>query len=297
MFLDTFIDTYFISAIITGIIIASIPIFLASYGEMFSQEGSMLNLGIEGIMLAGAFSSFYIAYIFNSYNLAFIIAGFVGMLISFFIAICCIIFKINNIVVGIAITFFMQGFTALLHKISFSTSYPRLEKFEANNFQFLVDIPYIGQALFNQPLFLLLVFIYICIFSIFYNKSIFILHVKALGLNAKSLDINGVNSQKLQFVILLFTGFMAGIAGAYLAIIASGIFIPFMTNGIGFIVVVLAMLARGRILYLLLISVLFGICLSLGTIIQLLGSTISTDFIQMFPFIAILLLLKLSKKE
>ncbi len=296
-FLDTsFIDEYFISALLAGIIIASIPLLLASFGEMFSQEAGMLNLGIEGIMLAGAFISFYIAFVFNSYTLAFLGAGFIGIIFSLIIALFCIKFKINQIVVGIAITFFMQGFTALLHKISFSTFYPRLEKIEGINQPYLSDIPYIGQAFFNQPIFIIFIFITICIFSYFYNKSILKLHVKALGLKAKVLDISGINSQRLQILILIFTGLMASLAGAYLSLIASGIFIPFMTNGMGFIAVVLAMLARGRILYLFLISFVFGFCLSLGTVVQLLGSKLSSDFINMFPFIAILLMLKLSVK-
>ncbi len=297
MLLDIFIDEYFISALLTGVIVASIPLFLASFGEMFSEEAGMLNLGIEGIMLACAFISFYIAYVFDAYHFAFLVAGMLGILISSIIALLCIKFKINQIVVGIAVTFFMQGLTALLHKISFSTSYPRLEKLEGANLPFLANIPYIGEAFFNQPIIILLLLLTICILSYFYNTRMLKLHVQALGLKANTLDINGINSQKYQVLIILFTGFMAGLAGAYLSIIASGIFVPFMTNGIGFIAVVIAMLARGKIFYIFIVSLIFGTCLSVGTILQLLGSSLSTDFIQMFPFLALLILLFIAKKS
>lgn len=285
------VDAYFISALLTGIVIASIPLLLASFGEMFSQEAGMLNLGIEGIMLAGAFTAFYIAFIYQSLQLAFLGAAFVGILLSLFIAFCYIKLMINQVIVGVSITFAMQGLTALLHKTSFSSSYPRLEKVQGFSIPYFSEIPYIGQAFFGQPHFVFFSILCICFISFFYNKSILKLHVKALGFNQKALEVSGVNSNILRIFILLFTGLMASQAGAYLSVIASGVFVPFMTNGTGFIAIVLAMLAKGRTIWLFLSSFLFGICLSFGTILQLMGSSLSTDFLYMLPFLSILFLL------
>jgi general nucleoside transport system permease protein len=92
---------------------------------------------------------------------------------------------------------------------------------------------------------------------------------------------------------VLFTGAMAGLGGAYLANIGAGLFLPFMTGGAGFIGIVLAMLARGRPLWVLIGALIFGAALSLTTALQVAGSNIPTDVIQMLPFAAVMLVLVL----
>ena len=89
----------------------------------------------------------------------------------------------------------------------------------------------------------------------------------------------------------LITGTLAGTGGAYLANIGAGIFVPFITNGAGFLGIVLAMLARGRPLWVLTGSVLFGLCLALTTAMQVAGINMPTDVIQMLPFIAVMTML------
>ena len=90
---------------------------------------------------------------------------------------------------------------------------------------------------------------------------------------------------------MLFTGVLAGIGGAFLANIGAGIFVPFMTHGDGFIGIVLAMLARGRPLWVLFGALIFGGCLSLTTAFQVAGVNMPTDVIQMLPFAAVMVVL------
>ena len=82
---------------------------------------------------------------------------------------------------------------------------------------------------------------------------------------------------------MLTTGFLAGLGGAYLANVGAGLFVPFMTSGAGFIGIVLAMLARGRPVWVLLGALLFGVCLSLTTALQVAGINMPTDVMQMLP--------------
>ena len=90
---------------------------------------------------------------------------------------------------------------------------------------------------------------------------------------------------------VLATGFLAGVGGAYMANIGAGLFVPFMTNGAGFIGIVLAMLARGRPLWVLLGAALFGISLALTTALQVAGVNVPTDVVQMLPFAMVMLVL------
>jgi simple sugar transport system permease protein len=90
---------------------------------------------------------------------------------------------------------------------------------------------------------------------------------------------------------VLATGFLAGVGGAFLAEVGAGIFVPFMTNGAGFIAIVLAMLARGRPVWVLFGALLFGACLSMTTALQVAGVAVPTDVIQMLPFAAVMAVL------
>ena len=90
---------------------------------------------------------------------------------------------------------------------------------------------------------------------------------------------------------MLATGFLAGVGGAYMANVGAGLFVPFMTGGAGFIGIVLAMLARGRPVWVLLGAALFGISLAMTTALQVAGINIPTDVVQMLPFAMVMLVL------
>ena len=86
---------------------------------------------------------------------------------------------------------------------------------------------------------------------------------------------------------------VAGLGGGYMAIITAGIFVPFMTGGLGFIAIVIAMLGRGKPIWVFIGSLLFGVALSIATALQLVGINIPTDVVQMLPFIVVMIALAL----
>ena len=113
----------------------------------------------------------------------------------------------------------------------------------------------------------------------------------AAGDKPAALDVAGVDVVRTRTIAVLATGALAGMGGAYLANIGAGLFVPFITNGAGFLGIVLAMLARGRPVWVLFGAMLFGLCLSLTTAMQVAGINMPTDVIQMLPFIAVMTML------
>jgi len=285
------LNEIFITALFSGALIAAIPLLLAAFGEMLSEQAGVLNLGLEGMMLAGAYSSFYVAYQTDSLWLGFLAGAFAGLCIAAIMAIFCVWFAMNQIIIGIALTFAVQGITALLHYFTFANSYPRLSAPDVLTIPWLSDIPYIGVAFFNQHPFVLLSLISLCVLSFFYRNTVLKLHIVAAGSNPAALDSFGVNVLLLRTGMVLFTGLMAGLGGAYMATIAAGIFVPMMINGAGFIAIVLAMLAHGKPLWIFFGSFLFGCSLSIATALQLAGTSIPIDFVHMLPFVVIMLVL------
>jgi ABC-type uncharacterized transport system permease subunit len=283
----------FLSALLFGAVTAAIPLLLAGLGEQMSEKAGVLNIGIEGMMLAGAYLGFVGAFYSGSLWFGFLCGAVGGMAVALLMALLCVRIGLNQIVIGIALTLGLEGLTALLHHFQFSRSYPRLPAADRTVIPFLADIPVVGAALFQHHLFVYFAVTLVFVMSHIYRRTQLGLNLQAAGDRPAALDVAGIDVIRTRAIAVLTTGMLAGLGGAYLADVGAGIFIPFITNGAGFLGIVLAMLARGRPVWVLFGSLLFGVCLSLTTAMQVAGINIPTDVIQMLPFLAVMLMLVL----
>ncbi len=288
---ETLLATFLLSTFM-----AALPLFLAGFGEMLSEQAGILNLGLEGMMLAGACSAFYVVYETQNYALGFLGGASAGLLLAIIIVIFCVWYAVEQVVIGLSLTFIVQGITALFHHVYFAKTYPRLDPVEVFSIPFLSQLPFVGR-LFHISAFTLLCVCGLIIFIYFYKGSILKRQLVAAGSNPRALDVFGTNVFVLRTAIVLFAGTMAGLGGAYMAILSAGIFVPYMTNGTGFIAIVLAMLASGRTIWLFLGALVFGVSLSINTSLQLLGITLSIDMTHMLPFILIMIVLTLFRRH
>ncbi len=168
-------------------------------------------------------------------------------MIALLMAIFCVWLGMNQIVIGIALTLGAEGLTALLHHFQFSRTYPRLGVIDSLPLPRLSDIPVLGRALFDRHpivyLAILLVFAMVWLF----RKTYVGLNLQAAGDTPAALDAAGVDVYLTRSFAVLATGALAGLGGAYLANVGAGLFLPFMTNGAGFIGLVLAWQVFGPI--------------------------------------------------
>ena len=283
----------FVSALLFGAITAAIPLLLAGLGEQMSEKAGVLNIGIEGMMIAGAYVGFLGAYTSESLWFGFLTGALAGIAVAAVMVLLCVRLGLNQIVIGIGLTLGMEGLTALAHHFQFSRTYPRLAAAEALVIPGLADIPVIGPALFKHHPIVYLAALMVAVMSYLYRRTQLGLNLQAAGDKPAALDVAGVDVMRTRAIAVICTGAFAGIGGAYLANIGAGIFVPFITNGAGFLGIVLAMLARGRPLWVLGGAVLFGVCLSLTTAMQVAGINMPTDMIQMLPFLAVMTMLVL----
>ncbi|TPM26838.1 ABC transporter permease [Mesorhizobium sp. B2-3-4] len=283
----------FLSALLFGAVTAAIPLLLAGLGEQMSEKAGVLNIGIEGMMLAGAYLGFVGAFYSGSLWLGFLTGAAGGVAVALIMALLCVRIGLNQIVIGIALTLGLEGLTALLHHFQFSRSYPRLPAADATVIPLLSDIPVIGPAFFKHHLIVYLAVALVFAMSYLYRRTQLGLNLQAAGDKPAALDVAGIDVVRTRTIAVLSTGALAGLGGAYLANVGAGLFIPFITNGAGFLGIVLAMLARGRPVWVLFGALLFGVCLSLTTAMQVAGINIPTDIIQMLPFLAVMIMLVL----
>ncbi|MFI5017172.1 MAG: ABC transporter permease [Dongiales bacterium] len=281
----------FLVSLLFGAVTAGVPLLLAGLGEQISEKAGVLNIGIEGMMLFGAYTGFVAAYYTGSFDLGFLAGGLGGMAVALFVVLFCIRFGLNQIVIGIALTIGVEGLTALLHYFQFSRTYPRLSAAPVVALPLLDQIPVLGKGLFSHNIVVYLAVLLVIGLGWLFRRTYVGLNLEAAGNKPAALDAAGVDVIRTRSLAVLATGFLAGVGGAYMANVGAGLFVPFMTGGAGFIGIVLAMLARGRPVWVLLGAALFGASLALTTALQVAGINIPTDVVQMLPFAMVMLVL------
>jgi ABC-type uncharacterized transport system permease subunit len=291
--MNEFLAQPFLVSLLFGAVTAGVPLLLCGLGELVSEKAGVLNIGIEGMMLAGAYAGFVAAYHSGSFWLGFLVGGVGGMAVAVLAAILCIRLGLNQIVIGIALTLGVEGLTALLHHFQFSRTYPRLDAAPVLALPLLADIPVLGPAFFAHHPLAYLALALVAVLALLFRRTHIGLNLEAAGVKPEALDAAGISVVATRAGAVLATGFLAGIGGAYLANVGAGLFVPFMTNGAGFIGIVLAMLARGKPLWVLLGAALFGLSLAMTTALQVAGVDVPTDVVQMLPFAAVMLVLVL----
>jgi ABC-type uncharacterized transport system permease subunit len=281
----------FLTALISGGLIAGVSLMFTALGETISERAGVLNIGLEGMMLVGAYIGFVGAYYGHSFWVGFAagIAG--GAFASLFMVVLCVRLGLDQIVVGIAITLAGEGITSVLQDTQFGSTYPRLGAPPTVAIPVLSDIPVLGKSVFDQPLIVYLGLAAVGAVSWIFRRTNAGLNLRAAGEKPEALDAAGVSVVATRSYAALCTGALAGLGGAYLSIVGAGTFTPFMTQGQGFMAIVIAMLARGKPLWVVMGSFLFGISLSVATALQLAGINISTDVVNLLPFIAIMVAL------
>jgi len=281
----------FMTALVSGGILAGVPLMFTALGETISERAGVLNIGLEGMMLVGAYVGFVGAYYGHTVYIGFLTGLLGGAIASLFMVVLCVRLGLDQIVIGIAITLAGEGITSVLQGAQFGTTYPRLGAPPTVAIPLLSGIPVIGPSLFDQPLIVYLGFTLVGVVAWIFRRTNIGLNLRAAGEKPEALDAAGVSVVATRSWAALVTGCCAGVGGAYLSIVGAGTFTPFMTQGQGFMAIVIAMLARGKPLWVVFGSFLFGICLSIATALQLAGIDVSVDVVNMLPFIAIIVAL------
>ena len=289
-----------LTALVSGAILVCVPLLFASLGELVSERGGVLNIGLEGMMLMGAYAGFVAAYHGGNAWLGFGAGMLAGAGVSLVMVLFCVRWGLDQIVVGIAITLTCEGATALIFESEFAQSRPSLGAIDKVAIPGLADLPVVGGkgesngSIFTQPLVVYLGLGLTVVVAWMLRRTHAGLNVRAAGDAPGALDAAGVSVFATRSWAVLFAGAMAGLGGAFLSIAVVGGFQDTIIGGRGFIAIVFAMLARGRPLWILAGSFMFGLSLSFADWAQAFGIiNINTDYFLMLPFVVILLVLVL----
>jgi simple sugar transport system permease protein len=281
--------TVIIGILASGIRLAT-PYLYAAIGETFGQRSGVLNLGVEGQMLLGAFASFYIVFITGDLWLGILAAILVGAIMGLAMAFVTVNLQAEQGISGIGFYLFGLGLSDLLFQRLLGTV-ETVSGFSKVNIPFLSEIPFLGEIFFQQNLLVYLAFALVPISWFMLNKTTLGLKIRAVGEHPEAADSLGVSVARVRYFTITLGGILSAVAGASLSIALLNVFQQNMTSGLGFIAVALVYFGGWRPWGVLGGALLFSMVNSLQLWVQVLGLPIPSDIAVMMPYVLTILAL------
>ena len=289
MITDLLAANVIIGVLASGIRLAT-PYLYATIGEIFGQRSGVLNLGVDGQMLLGAFAGFYVAFTTQNLWLGLLAAMLVGSLMGLAMAFISVTLKAEQGISGIGVYLFGLGMSDLLFQTSLGTV-ETVRGFRPIHFPILSDLPVVGQIFFNHNILVYIAFALVPVSWFILNKTTLGLKIRSVGENPHAADSLGVSVSGVRYFTLILGGTLSGVAGASLSIALLNVFQQNMTNGLGFIAVALVYFGGWRPLGVMLGSLLFSMVNALQLWVQVLNIPIPSDVAVMMPYLLTILAL------
>ena len=267
---------------------ASIPLVLGALSGILCERSGIVNIGIEGMMLAGAFAAFVAKVATNSWPLTasllfgVLIALLVGALMGLLHATLSIRFRMDQIISGTVLIILASGFSAYL----FNPDAVAQGKFSAVPIPLLANIPVVGPVLFRNPplTYLALILVGVVHVALFYTR--WGLRTRAVGEHPRAADTVGINVNGYRYMNTMIGGMLAGLAGGFLVLEAVGQFQEGMTAGRGFISLAAMIFGNWNPFGALGASILFGYTQALQNELLLAGVvSVPRQFVSMLPYV------------
>jgi general nucleoside transport system permease protein len=232
-----------IATVASGIRLA-VPFLLAALGETMAQRSGVLNLGVEGIMLLGAFGAYYTVLQTDSIWFGVVIGTAVGVVLGLVSAVISVTLFANQGISGIGVYLFGLGMSDLLFQKWVGTPRP-VQSLPDLEIPVLSDLSAVGEMLFQSNALVYLSFLLVPVLTFLLKRTTYGTNVRAVGENPEAADSLGVSVARVRYSTVIFGGMMAGLAGAALAI-ELGIFQQNLTAGQGFIAIALVYFGAWR---------------------------------------------------
>lgn len=289
MIADLFTAGVIIGILTSGIRLAT-PYLYAALGETFGQLSGVLNLGVDGMMLMGAYAGFYVT--FNTGNpwMGLLAAILVGGLMGLAMAFISVTLKAEQGISGIGVYLFGLGMSDLLFQVTLGTV-ETVQGFQPLSIPILSNIPVLGEIFFNQNIMVYGAYALVPLSWFILNKTTWGLKIKSVGQNPAAADALGVNVSVVRYLTVTMGGVLAGIAGASLSIALLNVFQQNLTSGMGFIAVALVYFGGWTPVGVLFGSLLFSLVNALQLWVQVKGIPIPSDFATMMPYVLTILAL------
>ncbi len=283
--LEQILSLSFLTAFLSAAVRLSVPLMYGGLGETIAEKTGILNIGMEGVMLSGAFFAFAGAWYGHSLLMGLLCGILGGMAVSALHALLSIRLAKDQSVSGLALNMLMLGVTGFLFKLmSSGQSYQQIDTLPTLTVPLLSRIPLIGEAFFNRDLLTYVLYLLLIVVWLFYRATDLGLSFAAIGENPRAAASAGVPVHRYQWIAMLLNGALGGVGGAYLVLVQLGVFTENMTSGRGYIALATVILGRYSPFGMFGAALLFGAANALQIRLQTIGVSISPYLLNMLPY-------------
>ncbi|MFE1592666.1 ABC transporter permease [Nocardia sp. NPDC058705] len=273
----------------------SLPFIFGALSGVVAERSGVINLGIEGQFLTGAFTAALLASVSGNAYVGMLAATISGVCSTLLLAWLATRFQVNQVVTGIILNLLALGLTGFLYerlmRADGSLNQPAGVQKLGDSLGFLPDIPILGPVLFDQN-----VFVYValaCVFAVSFLlfRTRWGLRTRAVGEHPAAADAAGINVNRLRFWNVTVAGALSGFGGAFFTIANNVSFSKNMTAGLGFVALAVMIVGRWHPFGVLTAALLFGFSSALQRFLNTMpGNPIPTEFLGMLPYIVTLVM-------
>ncbi len=277
------------TGLLQGALLLSVPLIFGAMAGVLSERSGVINIAIEGQLLAGAFMSGIIASLTQNTWAGLLIAPFAGMSIAWLLAVFAIKYGIDQVVLGFVLNVLVIGLTNFMYKqllIPYQDTWNNGGTFAPIEIPLLSKIPLLGPIFFAQSIIVYMMYVVVAVIHIALFKSKWGLRTRSVGEHPTAAESVGINVNKVRFRNVLIAGAVAGLGGAFFTLGAVGAFSKEMTAGKGFIALAALIFGRWSPMGAVAAALIFGFADNLQGILTIIGTPIPSEFMLMAPYIA-----------
>ncbi|QCU78689.1 ABC transporter permease [Citricoccus sp. SGAir0253] len=284
--------TVFLTGLVAGAFALAVPLIFGSMAGVLSERAGVVNIAIEGQLLAGAFTAAVTGSVTGSAWAGLLAAVVAGVLVSTLLAVFSIRYLVNQVIVGVVLNVLVAGLTSFLFSTLLSSDSSRYNSpphFGTVRIPVLADIPVLGPILFDQTvlgygMYLIVAALYVGLFHTRWG-----LRVRAVGEHPKAADTVGINVLRTRYANVLLAGAIAGMGGAFFTLVNSSSFSKEMTAGQGFIALAAVIFGRWNPIGAFFAALLFGFATNMQFVLAILGTPVPSQFMAMLPYLVTIL--------
>ena len=269
------------------------PVILAAMGGLLTEQAGIMNIGMDGMILIGAFVAVAFSFTMSSAAMGVIAAVLVGIAIGLFFALFVVKLRSDEFIIGMALNTFAGGLTVYLLRAIFGVrgtfSDAGIEALPVVHIDFLDNIPVLGPLLNDNSIFVYLTWVLVFLTWLFLYRTPYGFWMRAAGEHPESLETAGINPQKMKFLASILCGVFCGFAGAHLSLGYLTMFTEGMSSSRGFIAFACVIFGMDNPPKVFLAALLFGFLDALGLRLQSVG--VPSDLTATVPYIATVLML------
>lgn len=278
--------------LLQGSLLLAVPLVFGAMSGVLCERAGVINLGIEGQLLTGAFMAAVVASLTQNAYLGLLAAPLGGLFIGWLLAVFAIKYWVDQVILGVVLNVLAVGLTSFFYSRLLApnqTTWNSPPTFSPIAIPVISDIPIIGPILFNQNIVVYLMYVIVIIVNIALFRTKWGLRVRAVGEHPTAADTVGIKVNSVRFRNVLLGGLVAGLGGAFFTVASVGAFGKEMTAGKGFIALAAVIFGRWKPLGALGAALFFGFADNLQSVLSIIGTPIPSEFMLMTPYLATLL--------